>query len=451
MEDSYELMEDSMCEIDKQANFEPFSRFRLPNATLQGDFVKSRFEESSFKSLEDWVDVRDQVAVHAIPFAKRAVFMKKGDRVEIWQRGSFGTSQLAGDSKLARKARMVKGDYTMDGYFDGERFTATDLLYADGDRTQLDFIERRQMLEKSFGAAFQAVPGMQLAKIKWIQGRGALEQAVQFAVDQERTDAILVKDQLGFYESAAENSGWHELFLVVPLQAKIIDKSSTGERGVFSYTLGAAESDLQLTNTSTSIGKGRFVNLGRSQPTVLDFQVGQDVEVRVRAIDFNESSLKLNSSTIVGKAESSLTTLDVLEAGRQYNLLHKSAIKELLPHTVGIVRKDEQKQIVYGVVLEPETFDLQDDIISAEEIEETAHGFMRESRVIGLGHTEETTSSIVESYIAPIDMELGEEMIRKGSWVLGVYVEDAVLWNKVLEGELMSFSIGGFGLREPVA
>ena len=115
---------------------------------------------------------------------------------------------------------------------------------------------------------------------------------------------------------------------------------------------------------------------------------------------------------------------------------------------VPIQKIDDERQIVFGVVLEPDSVDAQGDKISSEEIEKAAHKFMVKSRVIGEGHSKTTKAEPVESYIAPSDFKLGEESIKKGSWVLGVHVPDAGLWAKIKNGELNSYSIGGFGIRE---
>jgi SAM-dependent methyltransferase len=116
-----------------------------------------------------------------------------------------------------------------------------------------------------------------------------------------------------------------------------------------------------------------------------------------------------------------------------------------------ICKSDNDKQIVYGVVLEPHTTDLQDDWMKPEEIEKTAHFFMMNGQTIGRGHEEKTQCVPVESYIAPVDFpfdgQYGEQVVKKGSWVLGVKVNDPEDWAKVKTGEYTGFSVGGWGQR----
>ena len=127
-----------------------------------------------------------------------------------------------------------------------------------------------------------------------------------------------------------------------------------------------------------------------------------------------------------------------------------------------IVKNDAARQIAYGVVLEPRTADNPDsqgDWYTAEDIEKAAHGFL-ESVAKGAGgadlmHADEGEGEIVgipvESYIAPVDFTWGEadrlEVVKAGSWVMGVHYPDPELWAAVVKGELAAFSVWGSGWR----
>lgn len=122
---------------------------------------------------------------------------------------------------------------------------------------------------------------------------------------------------------------------------------------------------------------------------------------------------------------------------------------------VPIFKMNSAKQIVYGVVLSPNESDLQDDMMTAEDIEKTAHGYLEKSRAVGSGHDKEIHAFPVESYIAPQDMEwtdsqYGPQKVSKGAWVLGVKIVDPKEWRKVVNGDYTGFSVGGFGLRDPL-
>jgi hypothetical protein len=120
------------------------------------------------------------------------------------------------------------------------------------------------------------------------------------------------------------------------------------------------------------------------------------------------------------------------------------------------IRKvDTVRQIAYGVVLEPrgpDDPDTQGDWYTAQDVELAAHGFMTEvTKGSGFGdllHDGTTRAGYpVESFIAPVDFELGGQLVRKGSWVMGMHYPDPAIWGRIEKGELAAFSVGGSGTR----
>ena len=131
---------------------------------------------------------------------------------------------------------------------------------------------------------------------------------------------------------------------------------------------------------------------------------------------------------------------------------------EFLP----VQKNGKMKQLVYGVVLEPNVMDSQDDFMLPHHVEKAAHEYMKrivrgKASVMKLQHREQgfkkTQPSIVpvESFIAPVDFNLdSHEIVKKGSWVLVAKVEDDALWQDFLDGKYTGFSIGGTGIRRSV-
>lgn len=129
---------------------------------------------------------------------------------------------------------------------------------------------------------------------------------------------------------------------------------------------------------------------------------------------------------------------------------------EFLP----VSKAGKMKQLVYGVVLEPNSFDSQDDFMLPHHVEQAAHGYLKrairgQSSVAKLQHRTQGffkgKPSIVpvESFIAPVDFTYdGVEMIKQGSWVLCMHVEDPALWQDFLDGKYQAFSVGGSGVRQ---
>lgn len=118
-----------------------------------------------------------------------------------------------------------------------------------------------------------------------------------------------------------------------------------------------------------------------------------------------------------------------------------------------IVKADNDRQVVYGVVLEPMTDvtpdgDTHGHVMKAQEIEETAHLWLKRYRNVDLQHDFKKQKSImpVESYLAPMDFTGEDGMtIKKGSWILAVHVEDKEIWKEIKAGKYNMYSPGGFG------
>ncbi|QRK08554.1 DNA adenine methylase [Archangium violaceum] len=115
----------------------------------------------------------------------------------------------------------------------------------------------------------------------------------------------------------------------------------------------------------------------------------------------------------------------------------------------GLDPNDER--YVLGIVLEPEVVDAQGDIYSTEEIRRAAHRFMEEFGGLGLMHRLRVNGQVkvLESYLAPTDFTVGEVQVRKGTWLLAVRVLSDELWERVKNGALTGFSIGGSARRVP--
>jgi 8-oxo-dGTP pyrophosphatase MutT (NUDIX family) len=131
-------------------------------------------------------------------------------------------------------------------------------------------------------------------------------------------------------------------------------------------------------------------------------------------------------------------------------------VGEFLP----IQKADRMKQIIYGVVLEPNVLDSQDDFMLPKHVEATAHGYLKKairgkSSVAKLQHRlqgfkrDKPSICPVESFIAPVDFPLEDgQIVKKGSWVMAMHVEDADLWQDFLDGKYQAFSVGGHGVRQ---
>lgn len=122
-----------------------------------------------------------------------------------------------------------------------------------------------------------------------------------------------------------------------------------------------------------------------------------------------------------------------------------------IDNNVSILKQDNEKRLIYGIVLQPNIVDGQGDIMSVESIEKACHFFMENSQVIGAEHYKEVPAKVVESYIAPTDFILNENEVKKGTWILVTKILNDPLWTDIKEGKYTGYSIGGYGKRTNLA
>jgi hypothetical protein len=133
------------------------------------------------------------------------------------------------------------------------------------------------------------------------------------------------------------------------------------------------------------------------------------------------------------------------EAGLEYKKSTKNENSD--PEISGpIVMKNAAQRIAYAPVLVPGEKDSDGEIISAEKIEQVAHGWMESYRNVDLMHTLNNTGFPVESYILPMEMDVeayGQKMtLPVGTWILASKLsEDA--WAGVESGVLTGYSVMG--------
>lgn len=138
-------------------------------------------------------------------------------------------------------------------------------------------------------------------------------------------------------------------------------------------------------------------------------------------------------------------------ANKKQFFLTKSLENPTIEKNVKIlVNKEDAKQLVYGVVYEPNVPDAHNDMMDAEEIEKAAHRFLADYRNIDKQHDFQSGyGEVVESYIAPQDFEIGGEVIKKGSWVLVTKANDET-WEAIKRGEITGYSMAGIAEVEEV-
>lgn len=121
------------------------------------------------------------------------------------------------------------------------------------------------------------------------------------------------------------------------------------------------------------------------------------------------------------------------------------------------ILKTTEERYVLGVVLEPTKemgkADSQGDLYSAEEVRQAAHKYMEHYGTLGLQHQFKVNGQVklLENWVTRTDETVDGQVVKAGTWLMGIRVVDDDLWERVKSGNLTGFSIGGFARRTPVA
>lgn len=177
-------------------------------------------------------------------------------------------------------------------------------------------------------------------------------------------------------------------------------------------------------------------------------------------MDSSEDVIKLEGGpdailSFVGNLRKDLTASDVHVDKPLSEEKGKGKKKVSIMANTNIVKSDDEKRLVTGIVLEPYTVDSQGDWETPEDIEKAAHAFMAMYREMGIEHVRKNEDIYpVESYIAPTDLiweypDGEERVVKSGSWIMTAKVLDANAWDDVKNGDLTGFSVEGRGHHEP--
>lgn len=116
---------------------------------------------------------------------------------------------------------------------------------------------------------------------------------------------------------------------------------------------------------------------------------------------------------------------------------------------IQIAKVSSKKRIVYGVVYAPDNADAHDHFMNSDTIEEMAHRWMMQSRMMDEQHDYVKGAGLpVESFIVRegdrdfVDKE-GNALV--GAWVLGTKVTDDRVWKAIQKGQIKAYSISGVG------
>jgi hypothetical protein len=112
-----------------------------------------------------------------------------------------------------------------------------------------------------------------------------------------------------------------------------------------------------------------------------------------------------------------------------------------------IIKADAENHYVTGIVYEPMAEDSQGNYMTEAEITKAAYYFAKNGDKVDLQHSFEPLegATVVETWIAKADFEIGGEEVKKGTWLMTVEVTDASVWESIEKGDITGFSMGGIG------
>lgn len=123
-------------------------------------------------------------------------------------------------------------------------------------------------------------------------------------------------------------------------------------------------------------------------------------------------------------------------------------IGEKLPITKAV--DEELKQVTY-VAMIPDNTDLHGDYTSEEEVRKAKESFNKSMMRANLFHLVMTdTFDVIESYLAPCDMVLNDQFVKKSTWLMTLQVHDDSLWQMIKDDEITGISIGALASIESI-
>lgn len=115
-------------------------------------------------------------------------------------------------------------------------------------------------------------------------------------------------------------------------------------------------------------------------------------------------------------------------------------------YTQRILHKSASHKTITFVILEPWVEDRNGDIINEDEIIKTAHEFMSNlpSKKVNMNHqanTDQDGVRFVESFVLPVDLQFGTEVVKQWSWLVAFKFDDENLYQQVIDWDIVWVSM----------
>lgn len=332
------------------------------------------------------------------------------------------------------------------------RLKVVDLLYHNG-RNLLGrpYHERRSALRRFFDGKKTLGP-LVITPTKLAKSAEQLQRAIAWARKVPGSEGAMLKLYGSTYSLGGENSAWAKIKDSREIRAIVYERHPVKDSpGVYNFfgAVGPVREDEW--NETVEVGGKTYTPVGRTFNSKEEAEVGDVIRVEATEILVDASgdkkSLRWFTPTVIERVDTRpMTAADVVRLAKPEEI--KKIADAILQREIPIFKADEER-LVYGEVLIPEEVDAQKEIYSEEEVRQAAHGFMENFQNLGVMHKELANGrlKILESFIAPVEMEIAGKKIKKGTWLLAVRVISDKLWKQVKDGKWTGFSIGGSAVR----
>ena len=153
----------------------------------------------------------------------------------------------------------------------------------------------------------------------------------------------------------------------------------------------------------------------------------------------------------ISDAKISYVSLVDKAANRRQFLITKAEDGQVSFQSVGrILKADTETHQVTGIVYEPMVEDTDGNYMTEVEIEKAAHWFMKNKGDVDIQHSFEKKEGveIVESSVTKAEQTIEDNVIRKGTWLMTMEINDPEVWEAIEKGQITGFSMGGLGVYD---
>lgn len=154
--------------------------------------------------------------------------------------------------------------------------------------------------------------------------------------------------------------------------------------------------------------------------------------------------------------DADISFISLVKAGANQKIVIWKSAKQpgnlTLQKEIKILKTDDEKQMVFGIVYSPGEVDTDGDFATAAAIEKMAYNFMKNARTTNVDQQHDFVADegfVAESWITKSgDPLFGDQPV--GSWAVGIKVENQETWALVKSGEIQGLSMAGVAQTVPV-